>query len=238
MLHLESVHKSWKSILTKALGVLDKDYQKQLMDNPHWLPGQNLIFSAFSQPLEKLQYILWGESPYPRPESANGLAFWDAAVTSIWSETGLAKPVNRATSLRNLIKMLLVARGNLTADSVSQPAIACIDKSGLIETLDQLFQNLHNHGFLLLNASLVLSNMPVKKEAKLWQPFMNSLLADLAQLKPDLELVLFGNIAKVIAQMAKPYGFKLFVAEHPYNISFIHNPDVLAFFKPLDLLRA
>ena len=45
---------------------------------------------------------------------ANGYAFWDAAVNELWSDNGLSKAVNRATSLRNFIKMLLVTEGALS----------------------------------------------------------------------------------------------------------------------------
>jgi len=237
ILQLTNVHPSWLSILKKAIDSLDLSYLETLQSKENWLPGPENIFSAFSLPLPELRYILWGESPYPRAKSANGHAFWDAAVSDIWSDTGFSKAVNKATSLRNILKMLLVARGDLKANSVTQSDIAAIDKSELISQLAELFQNLRNHGFLLLNASLVLSDLPIKKEAQQWQPFMQNLLAELTSLKPDLELVLFGNIAKVISKLAAPDGFKQFVAEHPYNISFIHNPEVLEFFRPFDLLK-
>ena len=52
--------------------------------------------------------------------------------------------------------------------------------------------------------------------------------------KPFLQAVLFGQIA---FKILKSYQFKGLIAEHPYNMSFITNPDVLNFFKPLDLLN-
>lgn len=237
LLQLTNTHPSWQPLIVKAMKSLDKSYLEELQNKESWLPGIANVFNAFSFPLSELRYILWGESPYPRVESANGHAFWDAAVSDIWSDTGLSKPVNRATSLRNIIKMLLVTRGALKEHSLSQPDIAAVKKEGMIHNLSELFQNFQKHGFLLLNASLVLSDRPVKKEAQQWQPFMQSLLTELAVCKPEIGLVLFGNVAKVIGKIAKPYGFKQFVAEHPYNISFIHNPEVLNFFRPFDLLK-
>lgn len=233
----ESVHSSWLPLLEPALKQLDPDYWRSLQQDQSWLPGINAIFSAFSLPLAETHTILLGESPYPRPQSANGYAFWDAAVDSLWSETGLSKPVNRATSLRNFLKMLLICTGDLNPDDVSQPAIQTVNKNNYVQTNNQLFQNLLNHGFLLLNASLVLSERRVTQEARYWQPFMAELLEQLRQQRPDIQLLLFGNIAKSINKMPAAATFSQLISEHPYNISFIHNPEIQAFFKPLNLLH-
>lgn len=99
---------------------LDKDYLAELAADKDWLPGPAAVFNAFSSPLESTRYVLFGESPYPRRESANGCAFWDAAVHNLWADTGLSKEVNRATSLRNLMKMMLVAEGKLRPDDTAQ----------------------------------------------------------------------------------------------------------------------
>lgn len=229
---LEQAHPQWHNILTTALQKMDSDYLEQLPSSKNCLPQFESLFAAFSLPLASTRYILLGESPYPRTQSANGYAFWDAAVESLWSPTGLSKDVNRATSLRNLIKMLLYARGDLS-DDFSQNAIAHLDKSVYVQTAAQLFGGLIQHGFLLLNASLVYSEGKVPWLARQWRPFMHSLLMQLADCNPALQLILFGKIA---AQVPEALLFPSLIAEHPYNISFITNPDVVAFFKPLDLL--
>ena len=195
-----------------------------------------MIFNAFSLPLDKVHYILWGESPYPRANSANGYAFWDAAVDKLWSATGLATAVNRATSLRNFIKMLLVADGALTQTNTSQTAIAELNKNNYIQTNHALFTRLQQHGFLLLNASLVLHDQHKQKEARLWLPFMQSLLSNLHQQRPQLQLLLFGKIAQTLQQIPICQAFSSLQAEHPYNLSFIQNQVILDFFRPFKLL--
>lgn len=230
---------SWRTIYQHALDKVDADYLQQLSQQTDWLPGPQRIFNALSQPLANTRYVLLGESPYPRLSSANGYAFWDAAVTSLWSTTGLHKSVNRATSLRNFLKMLLVAEGKLQEDT-SQPAIARVDKSAYIQTNNELFANMLARGFLLLNASLVLSNKPVKQDAQAWHGFLIALLEGLAeyahQQQQNISLLLFGNIAKTIHPIADP-RFTRLICEHPYNLSFIHNAEVLDFFRPLNLLK-
>lgn len=230
---IKQVHPEWDKILTDAITKLSPQYVDYLQTSDLWLPGIQSLFAAFSHPLSSTRYILLGESPYPRAESANGYAFWDNSVGSLWSETGLSKPVNRATSLRNLIKMLLVARGDLVHD-LSQNAIARLDKSKLIQTASELFSQLMSHGFLLLNASLVYSEGQVNEHARQWRLFILALLEGLAIQKPSLQLVLLGRIADMIPKTTLPIGLR---AEHPYNLSFITNPNVVQFFKPMDLLH-
>lgn len=229
---IKNIDISWQSIVTNALNTMDSDYLNQLASDDSYLPSLDQLFSAFRIPLQETRYILLGESPYPRKESANGYAFWDAAVTNLWSSTGLGKAVNRATSLRNWIKMLLLARGDLQ-DDLSQQAIAALDKSDYWQTADEFFTGLVRKGFLLLNASLVYSEGQVRYHARQWRPFMTSLLTQLHEHNPALQVILFGRIAE---ELPEAQHFPCLIAEHPYNLSFITNTRVLAFFKPLDLL--
>lgn len=229
---IKNTHPEWHEILSYATEKLPSDYIHNLMTATDWLPGTQDLFSAFSQPLSSMRYILLGESPYPRAESANGYAFWDKAVDSIWSEKGLSKQVNRATSLRNMIKMLLIARGDLHED-LSQAKIALLDKSNYISTASQLFGNFIRHGFLLLNATLVYREGQVPQHARCWRPFIHGLFELLAENKPDVQLVLFGKIAEQVPKTALTIALQ---SEHPYNLSYITNPNVIQFFKPMDLL--
>lgn len=235
-LNLNSIHASWLPIVKTALAKMEPAYLTALAQSSDWLPGPHTIFNAFSLPLAETQYILFGESPYPRAASANGYAFWDEAVTDLWSPQGLSKAVNRATSLRNFMKMLLLTHKLLTAEDLSQTAISALSKNGLIQTAADLFGNMQTKGILLLNASLVLSEHPVKYDAKAWQPFMQSVLQQLAVINPHIQLILLGKIAEYIAALCPALGKNSFVAAHPYNLSFIYDADVLAFFKPLQLL--
>lgn len=226
------VHPQWIPFLNKALLELTPDYIAYLQQHEDWLPGFTCLFAAFSEPAENVQYLLLGESPYPRTASANGYAFWDNAVHALWSPKGLSREVNRATSLRNFIKMLLVARGDLSLNT-SQIAIADLDKSRYCQTATELFQHMLQKGFLLLNATPVYVANEVRWHAKQWQPFMRCLFNELKVNMPHLKVLLFGKIAAEIPEVNQ---FSCLKAEHPYNLSFIHNPDVLSFFTTLDLL--
>lgn len=226
------IHSSWKPIFDKAYASLSPSF-RQYLEEGQYLPQKKCLFAAFSMPKSSVKRVLLGESPYPRLESANGYAFWDASVGPLWSEQGLSKAVNRATSLRNFIKMLLHAKGDLQKPFLASD-IALLPKHHLIQTLDDLFEKMIKHGFLLLNASLTWSKeYPVAWHAKQWQPFIEIIFADLIQTYPDIEILLFGKIAQKFKNLPQK---NCIIAEHPYVLSFIENQSVLEYFKPLYLL--
>lgn len=237
LFNLDAADPSWRPCITEALNKMDPSYLEKLYCSMTWLPGHKNIFNAFSLPVSKTDYVLFGESPYPRSASANGYAFWDAAVNPLWSDTGLSKRVNRATSLRNIIKMLLVAEGVLDPKNTSQPEIARLDKTPFIKTNAELFSHFLQHGFLLLNATPVLQPAEVRKDATAWLPFIKHIIHFLFQIHPSAQLVLLGKIANTINKLIDNRHIKILYAEHPYNISFIHNPEIIHFFRPLHLLR-
>lgn len=235
---LNPVHPSWQECLQKGIHQIDTNYLHQLSLSMDWLPGPGKVFNAFSLPMHKVNYVLFGESPYPRKESANGFAFWDAAVHELWSETGLNKKVNRATSLRNILKMLLIAEGVIDKNNSSQEIIARLNKQSFVQTNDALFANFIQQGFLLLNATPVLQvNGSPLKDARAFQPFMRELLDCLLQHRPQVKLILLGRIANTIDSLIPNINVDKLYAEHPYNISFITNQTVIDFFKPLHLLK-
>jgi len=207
-----------------------------------YLPTDNRLFAAFAQPLARVRYVLVGEGPYPRAESATGVCFMDGAVGELWSESGLSKPVNRATSLRNFMKMLLVADGQLqpgaTGGAAMAPVAAAALSNGAVRTLAELQRNLEGEGFLLLNASLVFRfHVKPAIDARAWLPFLQVVLEVLAERPAPPALVLWGKIAEELRKLPETAKFPQAVAEHPYNLSFIGHQGMQALFGPMKLLR-
>ena len=239
---LTLAHVSWRPHLIKGL-------EEVARANPAYLPALALdaylptgqrLFAAFALPLSSVRYVLVGEGPYPRAESATGVCFMDGAVGSLWCDSGLSKPVNKATSLRNFMKMLLVADGRLQADDTGgaamAPVAAACSQDGSIQTLAQLQDNLTAHGFLLLNASLVFrSHVAPVIDARAWLPFLQVVLDALAQARPTL--VLWGKIAEQLKKLPGTERFPQVVSEHPYNLTFIQHAGMQALFGPMKLLR-
>lgn len=237
----------WQPILIKGLQAIQKatpDYLP-ILANDNYLPTQQRLFAAFQQPLLRIRYVLVGEGPYPREESATGVCFMDGAVKEIWSEKGLSKKVNRATSLRNFIKMLLVADHKLTADNTSGDALAVIAKqamqsdSGYITSGIELQNHLHQQGFLLLNASLVFrAHVKPAHDAKAWKPFFDVILEALAKIPETTPtFILWGKLAEQLKDFCTHRHLPFAVSEHPYNLSFIQNQTMQLLFQPLHLLQ-
>lgn len=232
---------SWHAILTRglqAMAAADPAYLPALARDDY-LPTKQRLFAAFALPLADVRYVLVGEGPYPRAESATGVCFMDGAVGSLWSEAGLSKPVNKATSLRNFMKMLLVADGQLAADATGgaamAPVAAKVREAGAIETLAQLQDNLTAHGFLLLNASLVFrAHVKPVIDARAWLPFLQTVLAALAATRPTL--VLWGKIAEELKKLPETALLPQLASEHPYNLSFIAHAGMQDLFRPMRLL--
>ena len=242
---VERADPSWRPILIKGLQAMmmaDRDYLSALATDS-FLPTESRLFAAFQQPLDKVRYVLVGEGPYPRVESATGVSFMDGAVGSLWSEesgSGLSKPVNKATSLRNFIKMLLVADGQLSEDSTTGAALAEVAarlRGGAgAQTLAHIQDKLHANGFLLLNASLVFrESVSPAKDAKAWRPFFDTVMQALGERKPTL--ILWGKIAEQLNKLESVQALPQIVAEHPYNVSFIANKEMQGLFGPMQLLQ-
>ena len=242
---LELADPSWQPILLRgleAVAAADPQYLPNLSEDAY-LPTENRLFAAFAQPLDKVRFVLVGEGPYPRPESATGVCFMDGAVGSLWSEAGLSKQVNRATSLRNFMKMLLVADGQLNIEETGGTAMAPVAAKALatgsmtIRTLADLQGNLTRHGFLLLNAALVFRpHVPPVKEAKAWRPFLQVVLTALVQRDAPVTLVLWGKIAEQLQALPDVGRFPQIVSEHPYNLSFIGHAGMQNLFGTMHLL--
>ena len=241
---LQLAHASWHPHLAAGLEAMMRatpDYLPALAHDDY-LPTGGRLFAAFALPLAQVRYVLVGEGPYPRAESATGVCFMDGAVGELWSDTGLSKPVNRATSLRNFKKMLLVADGQLRIDDTGGAALAPIAQAaragGAIQTLAELQDKLLDEGFLLLNASLVFrKHVAPVVDARAWVPFQRAVFAALAGQQAKPTLVLWGKIAEQLKKVPETEGFPQIHAEHPYNLSFIGHEGMHKLFGPMRLLH-
>ncbi|NHZ95357.1 uracil-DNA glycosylase [Massilia sp. CCM 8734] len=238
---------SWQPVLRQGLEAVMRAEPLYLptLAADTYLPTEQRLFAAFALPLDQVRYVLVGEGPYPRAESATGVCFMDGAVGKLWCESGLSKPVNKATSLRNFMKLLLVADGQLNADDTGGAALAPVaaaaaaTDSGSIQTLAELQHNLTRQGFLLLNASLVFrSHVPPVVDARAWLPFLQTVMAALAGRAPKPTLVLWGKIAEQLQKLPETKSFLQLSSEHPYNLSFIQHAGMQELFGPMQLLRA
>jgi len=228
---------SWQDLLEEAYLSLESEYRIFLENDKSYFPTKENYFNAFKTlAKEDVKYILFGQDPYPRVESAGGYAFIDKKVKTLFSQKGLSREVNRATSLRNFIKMALVARNDLTLEDTSQEAIVKIDKSQIIDSIEALRQNFEKNGVLLLNTALIFTDKKSSaKHVKAWRSFMKTLLKGLE--KEGIKLILFGTHAKELKKHLPLEKFESIELEHPYNHTFIMNPKALKLFGEMKLLE-
>jgi len=229
--------KSWTKTLNRAYNSLSEEYREFLETNQEYFPSSSNYFNAFKTlPKNRVKYILFGQDPYPREQSAGGYAFIDESVEKLFATTGLSKEVNKATSLRNFMKMALVARGSLTLSNTNQEAIAKVDKEPLIDSIKELRLNFEKNGVLLLNTALIFTTKDSsKKHIKEWRPFMKTLLEELESEAP--KLILFGTHAKELKKRLNLDKFETIEIQHPYNQSFIDNKIALKLFGEMKLLE-
>ncbi len=227
---------SWETILSEAYASLESEYKRFLEEDEGYFPSKENYFNAFKTlPKEKVKYILFGQDPYPRKESAGGYAFIDTKVQNLFSTSGLSKEVNRATSLRNFVKMALVASDRLATDDTSQEAISQLDKTEMIDSIEELRVNFEKNGVLLLNTALIFTDKKSStKHIKAWKPFVQTLLNALEESAP--RLILFGTHAKDLKKQFSLDKFETIELEHPYNHTFISNPRAIKLFGPMHLL--
>jgi len=248
---LNNAHISWIPVLENGLHAMQKVNPTYLGDlsKTDYLPTEGRIFAAFTKKSDTVRYILIGESPYPRTMSAIGVAFMDGAIDSLWCEKGFSKELNRATSLRNFLKMLLVADGQMTMENTSKTELLRVsvqaqkNDSLMIKTLSDLHVNMIEKGFLMLNASLVFRpGVSPVKDALAWQPFMEVLLEHIFKMTKTRDstlstLILWGKIAERLKKIPISTCFLKAVSEHPYNLSFIKNNLMQCLFRPMQLLQ-
>jgi uracil-DNA glycosylase len=235
-LALNGVDKSWEPILLPALEMLEDSYRGWMMEGMGYIPPRDRLLAAFStlRP-DEVRYILFGQDPYPRPESAIGYAFIDGRVGEIFSPLGLSREVNRATSLRNFIKMALVARGMLDPRETSQEAIAALDKTSLISEMRELRENFERSGVLLLNMALLFTTKgESRRHIRAWRGFVGKLLEGFAAQGPTL--ILFGAHAREVQGLRGAGELPQVSLEHPYNHTFVGNEKAWELFGPMDLL--
>ena len=229
---LRPVHESWRCLLLDALRSMDGDFLRRLNTDRNWLPGVEQCFAAFSVPRDRVRVVWLGESPYPRPESAVGISFYDRSVDRIFEPgdglRGFTTQVNRAISLRNILKAWLVAIDRLERDGTSQDDIMAMDKEGLIQDLGELFRRGKEAGWLWLNAGLSLRTSKTKQpqpQIDAWHDLICRVLLDVSN--RGAMSVLLGSFSNRFRCLVNDR----IIAPHPMNECFVQRENIHAFLR-------
>ncbi len=172
---------SWESFLSPYIPFsLFYDQLDAFVDEfPQVIPRRGHIFHVFHRiSPENVRVVLLGEDPYPRLTSANGIAFWDMEIRRWQDKT-------RGSSLKNILKALLTARG--LAD-YNTPLEQCrqIVRSHNFPEPPALFEYWLGRGIFLLNTALTYSaERDKKKHFAFWHSFNSWVITALNQRSPD-----------------------------------------------------
>ena len=183
---------NWQSFLSNKIDF--NSFYKQLntliKQSDFIMPYPELIFNVFTllKP-EKVRCVLFGEDPYPRLASANGIAFWDTEIKSWQQKTN-------GNSLKNILKALLVEK---KLANYSTPISECrrIAFKQNIASPANLFKLWLSQGVLLVNTSLTFAGPENKKEHFVfWQPFHKTLIEMLNTRNQSPYYILWGKKAQ------------------------------------------
>ena len=183
---------SWNGVLGDEF---EKDYMLKLKafllqekeDGKTIYPPENCIFNAFAHtPFYKVKAVIIGQDPYHGANQAHGLAF------SV--QKGVAIP----PSLRNIFKE--------AASDV--PGFKIPDNGELTKWADE--------GVLLLNAILtVRAGEPCSHQKKGWEQFTDQAIKVLAEKRPGIVFLLWGNYAQSKAAFIDDKKHFILKAPHP-----------------------
>ncbi len=154
------------------------------------IPAKERIFHVFTVvPPQKVCCVLYGEDPYPRRSSANGVAFWDAQIKD-WNDRTVGN------SMKNILKALLIAHGLATYGTPLSRCREIALEQG-IKGPGDLFRHWLDHGVLLVNVALTFSTFQEKKKHfAFWRPFHLALIQALNARKPSPFYILWGRKAQ------------------------------------------
>jgi uracil DNA glycosylase len=145
------------------------------------VPLRELTFQALKpNPPGKWKVIVFGQNPYPRIESATGIAMFDNAFTS-WRSNQL----ERVASVRCILKAAMVWRHGASRAMNPWELRAELLKRSVVEP-PEWFQAMLAQGVLLLNAALTASEknaLATELHTAFWRPVIEAIVGEILRAK-------------------------------------------------------
>src|SRR5262249_8512609 len=117
------------------------------------VPVRELTFQALKpNPPEKWKVVIFGQNPYPRVESATGIAMFDNTFKE-WKEGRFGT----VTSMRCIIKAACIWKHSITKQTPIAEIRSLLAKNNVVQP-PEWFQAMLTQGVLLLNAALTASS--------------------------------------------------------------------------------
>ena len=219
---LEPVSDFWRADVAEWLETVDDRFLKALEGNDWW-PGIDKCLVAFSGNVRPR--VVWlGESPYEGEDRATGLSFLDGTVGAIFRGDAFDVAVNKAASLRNILKAWCIADDRLEDGQTNREYVHAMRKDGLAQQITEVFQHGVENGWLWLNSGLSVGG-PLVKSAHLcgWWPFVSRVIASASD--ANAKVVLLGSWAKTYRSDVADNEL-LVESTHPRNEAFLEDASV------------
>ncbi|MFE2583721.1 ADP-ribosyltransferase domain-containing protein [Streptomyces sp. NPDC059378] len=147
------------------------------------VPVRELTFQALKpNPPHKWKVVVFGQNPYPRPESATGIAMFDNTFSD-WKDSQFG----RVVSIRCLIKAAAMWKYGIAKKTPIADVRALLKERDTVQP-PEWFQAMLTQGVLLLNASLTASGdgaMGADQHTAFWRPVAERIVEEILKAKQD-----------------------------------------------------
>jgi uracil DNA glycosylase len=181
---------------------------------PGVVPVRELTFQALKpNPPHKWKVVVFGQNPYPRPESATGIAMFDNTFHD-WKDSQFG----RVVSIRCIIKAAAMWKHGIPKKTPIADIRNLLKQHDTVQP-PEWFQAMLTQGVLLLNAALTASGdgaMATDRHTAFWRPVVERLVEEILKAKQDADEqdrgVVFAwwgaharNLKKVVLELQKKY---------------------------------
>ncbi|MFF8968416.1 ADP-ribosyltransferase domain-containing protein [Streptomyces sp. NPDC014995] len=145
------------------------------------VPVRELTFQALKpNPPHKWKVVVFGQNPYPRPESATGIAMFDNTFHD-WKDSQFG----RVVSIRCIIKAAAMWKYGIPKKTPIADIRALLKKQDTVQP-PEWFQAMLTQGVLLLNAALTASSDEARgsdRHAGFWRPVAERIVEEILKAK-------------------------------------------------------
>ncbi|MFF8279638.1 ADP-ribosyltransferase domain-containing protein [Streptomyces lateritius] len=189
------------------------------------VPVRELTFQALKpHPPQKWKVVVFGQNPYPRAESATGIAMFDNTFSD-WKDSQFG----RVVSIRCIIKAAAMWKYGIAKKTPIADVRSLLKEEDTVQP-PEWFQAMLTQGVLLLNASLTASAdgaVPTDQHTSFWRPVAEQIVEEILRAKQDAEEedrgVVFAwwgaharSLKRVVQRLEKKYpGVEVRHLDHP-----------------------
>lgn len=182
--------------------------------SPQVVPVRELTFQALKPHApHKWKVVVFGQNPYPRPESATGIAMFDNTFHD-WKDSQFG----RVVSIRCIIKAAAMWKYGIEKKTPIADIRALLKEQDTVQP-PEWFQAMLTQGVLLLNAALTASSdgaMGADRHTAFWRPVAERIVEEILRAKQEADeedrYVVFAwwgaharNLKKIVQRLEKKY---------------------------------